>query len=70
MTQDTVTNRQLYEAIMRMDEKFDRLMEDHINPLERWKSELTARLAIIYLVGSFAVYFAIDWVKIKLFHQT
>ena len=62
---DSVSNKQLYEAIMEVHKKIDEIVEKRISPLEMWKSELMGKLAVIGLILTFGINIAFDWIKEK-----
>lgn len=67
MAKDTVTTKQLYDAIMGIHEKMDRIVEGRIRPLEVWKAELTGKLAMVGAVFVVVSNIAVQWVKDKFF---
>ena len=75
-SKDTVSNEQLYTAIMGVQadvgDKIDKLhtrmnnvIENRITPLEVWKANLMGQIAIITLGLGFVINFATEWVKNK-----
>lgn len=63
---DSVSNKQLYEAIMDVHKKIDEVVDKRIAPLERWQSKVMGQFTIIGTVAIFTVNMVIDWIQEKL----
>ena len=64
---DTVSNQQLYTAIMDVHKKIDDVVEKRITPLEIWKANITGQFAVITIALGLGVNLAFDWIKSKFF---
>lgn len=65
MTKDTVTNQQLYQAILDVHKKIDEVVEKRITPLELWKSEIMGKIAVVGAVLIFTVNLLFEYVREK-----
>lgn len=69
MTKDSVTNQQLYSAIMDVHKKIDEVVEKRITPLEVWKAEIMGRIAVIIGIINLAIAVSFDWIKKQVFQD-
>lgn len=65
-TLDSVSNRQLYEAIMEVHRKIDEVVDNRVVPLERWQSKLMGQIAVIGTIAVFGVNLLVDWIREKI----
>ena len=63
---DTVSNKELYTAIMDVHKKIDDVVEKRIAPLEVWRANITGQFAVITVAVGLGINFAFDWIKDKL----
>ena len=63
---DSVSNKQLYEAIMDVHKKIDEVVDNRVVPLERWQSKIMGQFAIISTVSILGVNLIIDWLREKI----
>ena len=63
---DSVSNKQLYEAIMDVHKKIDEVVDNRVVPLERWQSKIMGQFAIISTVSILGVNLIIDWIREKI----
>lgn len=69
MAKDTVTNQQLYGAIMDVHKKIDEVVEKRITPLEVWRAEIMGKIAVIIGVINLGVAISFDWIKKNIFQD-
>ena len=62
---DSVTNNQLYVAIMDIHKKIDDVVDKRITPLELWRAEIMGKITIVMGVLIVTLNFLTDWVKAK-----
>lgn len=66
---DTVSNQQLYEAIMNVHQKIDEVVDQRIVPLERWQSRIMGQVATIMFVVTLSINIFIEYIKDKVFKK-
>ena len=65
MAKDTVSNRQLYDAILDVHKTIDEVVEKRITPLEVWRANITGQFAMVTVAVGIGINFLFDWVKEK-----
>ena len=63
---DSVSNKQLYEAIMDVHKKIDEVVDNRVVPLEKWQSKIMGQIAIVGTVSILGVNLIIDWLREKI----
>ena len=74
MQKDTVTNEQLYRAIMGVQTdvgskvdalhiRMNNVIENRITPLEVWRANITGQFAMITVAVGLGINFLFDWIK-------
>ena len=73
MTSSKVTLRDIYNLSERIDDKLDRLdaqidgkldkIHERLTSLENWRSNIMGKMAILFAMVSFAVSFALNWLR-------
>lgn len=71
MSKDSISNRQLYDAILdtreSLHKRINEVVDTRITPLEVWKANLMGKLAVIVGIAILGINFIIEWVKEKFF---
>lgn len=76
MAKDSVSNEQLYKAIMevqmdvggkvdKLHERINNVVENRITPLEVWRANITGQFAVLTVAIGLGVNLAFDWIKNK-----
>jgi len=62
---DSVSNRQLYDAIMDVHKKIDEVVDNRVVPLEKWQSKLMGQIAVFGSLAIIGIDLAVQWIREK-----
>lgn len=63
---DSVTNKQLYEAIMEVHKKIDEIVNNRVVPLEKWQSRIIGQIGAITFIFGIGINLIIEWIREKI----